>query len=96
MNLPNDSWISMRVFKVDNDLAPFYKSLSCWSLVGIWALIIFNTFKMYARWQGMMFPFFTLSAIATAAIGMLLYARIRLTLFLKEHPAGYTGEFSRR
>jgi hypothetical protein len=76
-----DNQISTRIFKVENNLAPFHKSVSCWALVGMWVVDLASAIHLYSRWQatGRMFEFCLLLATATACLGLLLYYRIRLT-----------------
>ena len=84
-----DNQISNRLFKVDNDLVPFYKSVSCWALVGIWVMDLYSGFRQYPHWQtaGQLFLLWLLLATATAALGVFLYRRGRLVSYLKkEHP----------
>ena len=84
-----DNQISNRLFKVDNDLSPFYRSVSCWSLIVIWMMDLHAGFRQYPHWQiaGQLFLLWLLLATATAALGVLLYRRGRLVSYLKkEHP----------
>jgi hypothetical protein len=84
-----DNQISKRLFKVDNDLSPFYRSVSCWSLIGIWVMDLYAGFRQYAHWQaaGQLFLQCLLLAAATAILGIFLYRRGRLVSYLtKEHP----------
>jgi len=85
-----DNQISNRMFKVDNDLAPFYKSVSCWALIGIWMMDLYAGIRAYSHWQvaGQLFLLWLLLATATAALGTLFYLRGRLVNYLKkDHPA---------
>jgi hypothetical protein len=84
-----DNQISNRLFKTDNDLAPFYRSVSCWALIGIWILDISATIRKYPHWQvaGQLFLLWLLLVTATAALGVLFYLRRRLANYLKNQPA---------
>jgi hypothetical protein len=85
-----DNQISNRLFKVDNDLAPFYRSVSCWSLIGVWMMDLYAGFRQYSHWQiaGQLFLLWLLLATATAILGVFLYRRGRLVNYLKmNHPA---------
>lgn len=81
-----DNQVSSRLFKVDNDLAPFYKSVSCWALIGVWMLDLYTGIRKYPHWQdaGQLFLLYLLLATATAALGLLFFTRGRLVNHLKD------------
>ncbi|HLH36575.1 MAG TPA: hypothetical protein VKX41_18025 [Alloacidobacterium sp.] len=87
MDQSMDTRISTWLFGVENDLAPFYKSISCWALTCIWLAGIFSGFRKYAHWQATehLFLFFMLLAVATAALGLLLLSRSYLSKHIEQH-----------
>lgn len=82
-----ENQVSNRLFKVDNDLAPFYRSVSCWALIVIWGVVLIEGIRKYPHWQdaGQLFFLYLLLATATAVVGLLFYSRRHQANYLKKN-----------
>jgi hypothetical protein len=82
-----ENQVSNRLFKVDNDLAPFYKSVSCWSVVVVWMAVLITAIRKYPHWQvaDQLFFLYLLLATATAVVGLLFYSRRHQANYLKKN-----------
>ncbi|HVW77903.1 MAG TPA: hypothetical protein VHB45_09830 [Alloacidobacterium sp.] len=81
MDLSLDSDISKRVFKLDNDLAPFFKSVSFWALTGVALMILGNAFRhlQQLRAEGHLFVIGLLLLAAAGAYAWYIVMRISIT-----------------
>jgi hypothetical protein len=79
-NFTIDNQLSERVLGIDNDLAPFFKSVSCWALLVMWITDMGVAVKVHERWQvaGHLFFFSLLAVVATATLMLVIYYRSRL------------------
>lgn len=81
MDFSLDSYISKRVFKLDNDLAPFFKSVSFWALTGLLLAILVDVFRhlQHIQAEGHMFVIGLLLLAVAGAYGWYIAMRISVS-----------------
>ena len=85
MDIMLDNEISKNVFKVDNLLAPFHKSISCWAITAIGVLDIVHEVRVLNQWklENHLMEWSIVFLTTIAVLGFLFRYRMSLTQLLE-------------
>ena len=89
MGISADNYLSERFWGIDNDLAPFHKSVSCWAIFIIWLCNIGVAAKHYSSWlaNNMTLWFWSALGLSISVMAILFISRIRQAKLLDAYRA---------